>query len=291
VTLHNAIKDAVRQAGLPDVRRQENLSGGCIYNVMRLTLEDGRHVVVKSTDATDRGVFDEEACSLQRLAQTNTVLTPAPFGVFVSNNHAVLIMESIETGRASADAWWRFGEDLSALHACDVGQRYGFEMDNHLGGTFQPNTWCDDWVTFNADYRIGHQRRLATDRGLLNAREAKRIDQVIDRLADMLPRHPKPALLHGDLWSGNALPAADDRVAVIDPASYIGDGWADIAMMKLFGGFPRGCFEAYERNATDVDLVDDRIAIYQLYHVLNHLNLFGRGYASQAMAIAQRFGA
>jgi len=108
----------------------------------------------------------------------------------------------------------------------------------------------------------------------------------------MIPDRPKPAWLHGDLWSGNALPTTDadgsSRIAVIDPAAYIGDGWADIAMMRLFGGFPAACFHAYEQCVDDDDRIEKRIAVYQLYHVLNHLNLFGRGYAGQALAIADR---
>ena len=292
MSLDAAIQHALREAGLPDtVRDRRNLSGGCIHTVMQVTLDEGRDIVAKATRETQRGLFDEEACSLQWLAKTDTVLTPAPFGVYIHDGHAVLLMEAVQPGRSDDSAWKRFGEELAALHHVDVGRQYGFEIDNHLGGTFQPNTWCDDWVTFNAEHRLGHQRRLATDAGRLDKSEAKRIDHVIDRLDERLPRHPKPALLHGDLWAGNALEAEYNRIAIIDPACSIGDGWADIAMMQLFGGFPPACLDAYADAVDDHDGIDDRIAVYQLYHILNHLNLFGRGYAGQAMRLADRLGA
>ena len=128
---------------------------------------------------------------------------------------------------------------------------------------------------------------------MLRTNETARIQVVIDTLEDHIPLYPKPSLLHGDLWSGNAIPTGvgdDERIAVIDPACYIGDGWADIAMMKLFGGFPDPCIEAYSASVSDHAQLDSRIAVYQLYHILNHVNLFGRSYVRQAMAIAGSLG-
>ncbi|MHC4102897.1 MAG: fructosamine kinase family protein, partial [Planctomycetota bacterium] len=183
------------------------------------------------------------------------------------------------------------------LHGADPGDvtGYGFNGDNHLGTTPQPNRWHDDWIRFNADCRLGHQLTLAARNNLLSGSEARRVERVIDRLETLIPRRPKPALLHGDLWSGNALGAVEEsgeqRIAVIDPACSYGDGWADIAMMRLFGGFPSRCLEAYAAETDDREGVEPRITVYQLYHVLNHVNLFGRGYAGQAMTLAASLGA
>jgi protein-ribulosamine 3-kinase len=292
------IDRALREAGIDGpVTAARDLSGGCIHQVLELTVADGRRLVAKLNDAARVGLFQEEAAGLAALGRTRTVLVPDPLAVVAEGAASVLLMSAITPGRAGADAWRRFGRELAALHAADAPREpaYGFETDNHLGTTPQPNGWDDDWVRFNAERRLGHQLKLAAGRGLLRAGEARRVDRVIARLDAIIPRRPKPALLHGDLWSGNALPAVDsrgdDRVAVIDPACSFGDGWADIAMMKLFGGFPPACFDAYAAEAEDRDGVEARIAVYQLYHVLNHVNLFGRGYAGQAMALAGILGA
>jgi fructosamine-3-kinase len=275
-----------------EIVESRDLCGGCIHRVMHLALADGRAIVAKVSREAHRVVFEEEAAGLRALAATDTVLVPEPLAVAAHDGEAVLLMTAIEPASADDASWRRFGEELAALHAVDAGTRFGFEMNNHLGITPQPNEWRDDWVEFNAELRLGYQLRLARDARLLSRDEASRIERVIADLERLIPRRPKPALLHGDLWSGNALPAKDDRgptrIAVIDPAVYIGDGWADIAMMRLFGGFPAACFAAYEASVTDRENVESRIAVYQLYHVLNHINLFGRGYVGQAMGLAAR---
>ncbi len=276
------------------IKRAEELSGGCIHRVQRLTLADDAQVVVKLTGASQRGLFEEEAASLRALAETRTVRVPEVFAVDSDERYAAIVMESLERARATDDAWARFGESLAAMHRAPAGSRYGFGMDNHLGTTPQPNDWCDDWITFNRQHRIGHQLRRAREGGGLSNAEAKRVERLIDRLDDFLPRTPKPAILHGDLWSGNALPfkssEGQSEIAVIDPATSMGDGWADIAMMKLFGGFSQLVYERYAAKITDHDRVDQRLAVYQLYHVLNHVNLFGRGYTGQAMVLLDSLG-
>ncbi len=291
-----AIEHSLHKAALEQtIVSIRDLSGGCIHRVQEICLRDGATVVAKTNSAAHLHMFQEEADGLRALAQTNTLLVPRPLAVVERAGVAVLLMTAIKHAAVPPRAWTRFGEELARLHQTDAGHRYGFQTDNHLGTTPQPNTWCDDWVRFNAEHRLGHQLDLAAKRGRLDTSEAARIQAVIDALEDHIPRQPKPALLHGDLWSGNALPACDgddatERIGVIDPACCIGDGWADIAMMKLFGGFPDCCFQAYEANVSDRAQLDSRLAVYQLYHVLNHVNLFGRSYAGQAMAIAGSLG-
>jgi fructosamine-3-kinase len=293
-----AIDRALREAGIDGpVTATRDLSGGCIHRVRELTLAGGGRLVAKVNDAGRIGLFREEAVGLEALGGTRTVLVPRPLAVSAGDSAAVLLITAITHQRVGSQAWDRFGRELAALHGADPAGApgYGFERDNHLGTTPQPNRWHDDWVRFNADCRLGPQLTLAARRELLRGPEASRVERVIDRLETLIPRRPKPALLHGDLWSGNALPAVDDageeRIAVIDPACSYGDGWADIAMMKLFGGFPSRCFDAYAAEADDREGLESRIAVYQLYHVLNHVNLFGRGYAPQAMALVALLGA
>jgi fructosamine-3-kinase len=290
-----AIDAALAEAGVEaTVVTRRPLSGGCIHDVQRLELSDGRVLVAKIAGRADRAMLEEERAGLETLAATATVHVPTPLAVAGDAAGVVLLMTEMPAGHATDEAWTAFGRELAALHAVDVGPRYGFKTDNHLGRTPQPNGWCDEWVTFNREHRLGHQVSLAESRGLFRGDEASRLRHVVDRLDEVLPATPRRSLLHGDLWSGNALASVDadgcNRIAVIDPAPSIGDGWADIAMMQLFGGFPASVYAEYGRAVDDHDGVERRIAAYQLYHVLNHLNLFGRGYATQAMSLAGRLG-
>lgn len=286
-----AIAEALRAANLSNtIRSRRNLSGGCIFNVEVLALDDGRVVVVKSGGGEAETIFREESAGLKALAATNAVLVPETLGEACVDGHAMLLLSYIAPGNADRSSWQSFGCDLARLHSCNVGDRYGFDHDNHIGATPQPNGWMDDWVEFNRAHRIGYQTRLAAGRGLLSKSQTNRLDGLCDQLEKYIPHRPKPAQLHGDLWSGNALPAENGRVAVIDPAVYVGDGWADIAMMQLFGGFPAECINAYRELNDDQENLAERIAVYQLYHVLNHVNLFGGGYVSHAMGLLDRLG-
>ena len=286
-----AIRYALTLAQLPsEIVSTRSLTGGCIHHVFELTLAGGQRIVAKANHERNLSLVQEEAAGLRALAATDAVLTPEPLAVCAHGGAAALLMTAIvpATTSLSEKEWRRFGEELAALHQADAGHRYGFETDNHIGSTVQPNGWHADWVDFNTLNRLGFQLNLAMENELLQADEAEAVQRVIDRLDHFIPRHPKPALLHGDLWSGNALPAHDGRIALIDPACSIGDGWADIAKMQLFGGFPQACFEAYAAAVNDSAQLHSRVAVYQLYHLLNHINIFGRGYANQALDIVNR---
>lgn len=248
------------------------LSGGCVSEVCSVRTESGREVVAKFGNAS---VLQEEAYGLQALAETATVRVPEVFGVHPNGRSGVLLMEKLMTG-GRAD-WAVFGETLAALHASEAGDRYGFDHDNHLGPTPQPNGWMDDWRAFNRERRHGPLVSTLSERGALTGGNLARVQNALDAFEDVLPQHPKPALLHGDLWSGNALALEDGTVAVIDPAPSVGDPLADIAMMQLFGGFPELCFQAYFHVCIE-PRDERRLAAYRLYHMLNHLLIFGGGY-------------
>ena len=296
MSLPAAIEYALCEVGIAGrVATMSPLTGGCIHRVDEITLDDGTTLVVKSNTADHLGLFREEAASLRVLERTGTVLVPVPLAVVGRGGVAVLLMRAIRSGRGTPEAWQRLGRDLAALHLDNPDPPpagYGFSVDNHLGTTLQPNAWCNDWVRFNAENRLGHQLELARRRDRLQSSEAAGVQRVIAKLGMLIPAAPKPALIHGDLWSGNAITAVDgrgaERIALIDPACSIGDGWADIAMMRLFGGFPPDCFTAYASMIDDHDRLESRIAVYQLYHVLNHVNLFGHGYVEKAMGLVNR---
>ncbi|MCH2161863.1 MAG: fructosamine kinase family protein [Phycisphaerales bacterium] len=265
-----------------EVRRVQSLGGGCIADVRLVEFDSGLKVVAKLSGQADR--LEEEADGLSRLSGTGTVRVPEVLGL----TDDVLALEYLPSCSTGPEAWRNFGERLADLHLADAGDRFGLERDNHLGETFQRNTFHDDWIEFNRVCRIGPLRDVLAQRGDAEVGEITAIDRVMDALPDLIPARPRPSLLHGDLWSGNAMCTTGGEIAVIDPAVSVGDGLADLAMMQLFGGFPESCFEAYRRRAEAIvgtEGFDSRMAVYRLYHVLNHWVLFGRGYSGQALSI------
>jgi fructosamine-3-kinase len=196
-----------------------------------------------------------------------------------------LILEWLELERVRTRDSASLGRALAALHE-HLGPRFGWHRDNWLGKTRQTNAWCDDWLTFLAEQRIGSQLRLAHDNGFTQlAREGA---LLLQRLQSLLADHaPAPSLLHGDLWSGNAA-ISQGQPVVFDPACYYGDRESDLAMTRLFGGFDDAFYAAYEEAAPLPAGHQPRCLIYQLYHLLNHLNLFGGGYLSQCRAVIAR---
>lgn len=262
--------------------------------VIDLALDDNSQLIAKITarDSGDR--LHAEADALCALREPGILLVPRVHILRETDTHTVLLMDKLDPApRVDDDTWARFGRELAAHHQATPPTPFGWLRNNFLGPTPQPNTQSDDWVYFNATSRIGYQVERAKIHGHLTARESEPLQRVIDRLPNLIPRSPAPALIHGDLWSGNAIATLDPttntpRIAVIDPAVSIADAWADIAMMQLFAGFPKPCLDAYRQANTDHDQLESRIAVYQLYHMLNHLNIFGTSYKNAALAIAQR---
>jgi len=279
------------------------LSGGCIHSVWRVAFDrsalDAESVVMKMADGDAARFMEIEAHGLRRLGETGTVRVPEVHGVVSDDAGAVLVMEHLERrgGRASGVEWSTFGTALAAMHAfggADPGtaRRYGDEFDGVLGTTPQENGWCDDWVEFVHTRRLGPMLAALRQRDLLHDAEVLEVSRVIDALDRLLIADPHPARLHGDLWSGNAL-AVEDGIAIIDPAHFVGDPLAELGIMALFGGFPDSAMAAYHQAAGSgvlgsMERAETRIGVFRLHHLLNHVLIFGRGYADQAMSEARR---
>jgi fructosamine-3-kinase len=224
-----------------------------------------------------------EADGLQALAATNTVRVPRVIVSGVEGDDAWLVLEWLALG-ADPPAG-ALGASLARLHAATPpagprGERFGWHRDNWLGATPQVNAWSVDWGAFFRDCRLAPQLALAAGNGFTAI--AKEGERLLAALPSLISAHePKPSLLHGDLWSGNAATLASGGGVVFDPAVYVGDREADLAMTELFGGFGSAFRRAYE----DVLPLDHgyarRFELYNLYHLLNHLNLFGAAYAAR----------
>ncbi len=288
MSLWQAVADAIGAAtgspfhpGPPRAR-----GGGCINGAH--VLDDGRRrFFVKTHEAGRLAMFEAEAAGLSELARPGVLRVPRPVCTGTAAGHAFLVLEYLELGAGGRDAARRLGEGLAALHH-ETRPRFGWERDNTIGATPQPNAWMEDWLGFLRERRLGHQLALASRNGA-PGRLAEKGGRLLERLPDFFHGYrPVPSLLHGDLWGGNW--AADESGApvVFDPAVYYGDREADIAMTELFGGFPADFYAAY-RAAWPLDAgYPVRRLLYNLYHVLNHFNLFGGGYLGQADRMLDR---
>ncbi|CAI09876.1 predicted fructosamine kinase [Aromatoleum aromaticum EbN1] len=256
-------------------------SSGSISRALEIRAGEQRYFL-KLNDAAALPMFEAEVDGLAALAACNAFRVPRVLASGATADEAFLLLEWLQLRPlASAEDGQRFAEALAKLHH-DTGERFGWARDNFIGANPQTNVQHDGWARFFVRCRLTPQLQLARSRGHGGAlgREA---DQLLERVpALFLDYRPRPSLLHGDLWSGNAAIDADGTPVIFDPAVYRGDREADLAMSELFGGFPTAFYAAY-RTAWPLDEgYEQRKALYNLYHVLNHLNLFGRSYLGQA---------
>jgi fructosamine-3-kinase len=254
------------------------VGGGDINQAYCLRLA-GRRFFVKLNRAERLSMFEAERAGLEALAATRTIRVPRVFATGCLAGSAYIVMEHIRlAGRPDAA---RLAIDLAALHG-HCHRQFGFECDNTIGSTPQPNRFGDDWIEFWREQRLGFQLRLAADNGFDH-----RLVDAGYRLAENLEPlfgdyRPRASLLHGDLWSGNQGADADGNPVIYDPACYYGDHEADLAMMELFGSPGAEFFAVYGKYFPVDDGYARRRELYNLYHVLNHANLFGAGYAGRA---------
>ena len=241
------------------------------------------------------GMFLAEAQGLRALAETRSVRVPQVFAADQEDDGpGWILMEWIETGQWGEMNWEGLGESLAQMHAWRPAEvekwKYGFFGGNYLGTAPQRNTWDADWVRFFAEQRLGFQRDWAAQNGCLPPERARCLDWLITHLGDFLGGVPRqPALLHGDLWGGNVLSARAGTAVLIDPAVYYGDREAEIAFTKLFGGFSARFYQAYQSTQPLDPGFHERVDLYNLYHLLNHLNLFGEGYGGAVDAVLHRY--
>jgi fructosamine-3-kinase len=242
---------------------------------------------VKRLPLAERWRLVAEADGLARIARTGAIRVPQVLGEGADQTGAWLELEWFELRPADAASDARMGEALARLHAATA-DSFGLERDNAIGATPQPNAASQDWIAFWRERRVAFQFGLAARNGY-----AGRLQERGRRLLELLPalfgdHRPVPSLLHGDLWGGNRAMLADGTPVVFDPAVYHGDREADLAMSRLFGGFGPRFYAAYEHAWPLPPGADVRRDLYNLYHVLNHLNLFGGGYRARAEAMIDR---
>jgi fructosamine-3-kinase len=229
-------------------------------------------------------MFAAEAAGLQELAATQTVRVPKVITCDKTESHAYLILEYIELKSKSPQAERLFAQQLANLHQ-QKQSYYGWTQDNTIGSTPQYNGHYQNWVEFWQQQRLGMQLKMAADKGYLGILQHSG-EKLQVKLGDLFTDYtPQPALLHGDLWGGNMAADSQNQPVMFDPACYYGDREADIAMTELFGGFGRDFYAVYQEHYPLDSGYQVRKILYNLYHILNHLNLFGRSYLHRAEAM------
>lgn len=279
------VSAALRELGDTSViRSAQSLGGGCINNAMRLDSARSTYLLKWNSDPLP-GMFTAEAEGLNLLAETGTVRIPVVYAVRETNHaHPAFILLEWLQGNGAANQE-KLGQQLAELHRQSTSPHnppaYGLDGNNYLGSSIQHNAWETDWPTFFAEFRLHPQMEMAQRSGRLPSPRRKKLERVIANLPRQLGSHPtRPSLIHGDLWGGNVIPGPDG-LALIDPAVSYSDREAEIAYTELFGGFSGRFYAAYQSVWPLDPGYTERRDLYNLYHLLNHLNLFGESYGYQ----------
>jgi fructosamine-3-kinase len=260
------------------IEQRQRVGGSCINQGYVLRGQDQSYFI-KLNQADQLPMFEAEAIALQQMAATQTIRVPKPICWGAWERSSYLVLDWLRFGPGSSSGWRSLGHQLAHLHAHRPSQRFGWERNNTIGSTPQINTWSESWAEFFAEQRIGYQLKLAQNRG----GPFPEVSRVTEKVRAILAtRHPQAALVHGDLWSGNAAILENGEPVIFDPAPYYGDREVDLAMTELFGGFPPAFYQGYAEVSPLAEGYQQRKSLYNLYHILNHFNLFGGSYASQA---------
>lgn len=284
------------------IERGFPVQGGDINKSYGIQLSNRNLLFMKSNEKSKVDFFVKEAHNLKAIAKTNTIATPKILGFGTEDGEEVgysfLLLDFVELGNLDADFWENFAETLGNMHKSTTeafiskedlaeGKIFGFYEDNYIGKTKQINSPKITWVDFFRENRLAPQFKMAEK--YFSTEDFKLIDKLLDNLADFLIEPRSPSLLHGDLWAGNVMCDTKPQAMLIDPACYVGHPEADIAMTELFGGFSDRFYAAYKNTGLLQPQYEERRDLYNLYHLLNHLNMFGESYLPAVKSILEKY--
>ena len=285
MNLPDKIKKEIEERLDSTINDAKDLSGGCISNAYKIIMESGKKFLLKVNNDAPADMFATEAHGLNELQKANAVKVPG--AKIFSENY--IVTEFIETGRKPGSFFRDFGQQFARLHRYK-GSEFGFYEDNYIGSNPQKNLTDGNenknWTEFYFNKRLLFQLMLCEKNGYATKELKKNFGQLEDKITEILTgSEEEPTLLHGDLWSGNYMVDDEGNPCIIDPAVYYGHREADLGMTKLFGGYPEEFYKSYNESFPLKEGWEYRENIYKLYHVLNHLNLFGRGYYAHALSL------
>ncbi|MBW4440447.1 MAG: fructosamine kinase family protein [Plectolyngbya sp. WJT66-NPBG17] len=261
-----------------DESDHRSVSGGCINQGYRIS--DGNLTFFVKLNRSDQlEMFEAEALGLRHMIEAQAIRVPKPICTGVAGSSAYIVLEWLNLDRGNSQSWAEMGRNLARMHQYQKSTAFGWERNNTIGSTPQINSWTSNWIEFFTQHRIGYQLELGASNGGRFRNGARLLERIPELLVD---HNPKPSIVHGDLWSGNAAVMQSGEPVIFDPATYWGDREVDLAMTELFGGFPADFYRGYDEIYPIDAGYKQRKPLYNLYHILNHFNLFGGGYESQA---------
>lgn len=265
----------------------DSISGGCINQAWKATDSSGKHWFIKENTVDLLAMFEAEYSGLEEIHQHQVIKVPKPICVGNTDSFSYLVLEYIPLHSGINQSMT--GKQLSAMHQITAdNNQFGWSRNNTIGATPQHNQQNDNWVNFWKQQRLLPQLSLAQKKGYTNSAYDAGL-KLADNLEVFFQQyHPSPSLLHGDLWGGNCATDSANNPVIFDPALYYGDRETDIAMTELFGGFNPTFYNAYNNEYPLDSGYKTRKTLYNLYHILNHYNLFGGGYASQAESMTKQ---
>lgn len=286
--LINAIEEAIAQKiGDCKVVGTTPISGGCINDAKRLQTTAGDFFIKANSAVRFPRMFEAEAKGLSLLRSANEIYVPEVITYGEYGGQQFLITEFVEAERSVSNFWEDFGISLARLHR-HSNTHFGLDHDNYIGSLNQSNTQADTWADFFVESRLQPQIEMARDKSLIDNKLISHFEGLYQKLPNIFPQEP-PALLHGDLWSGNFMVSTEGKACIIDPAVYYGHREMDIAMTRLFGGFGLKLYSTYNEEYPMEKAWETRMDICNLYPLLVHVNLFGSSYVSQVESIIKRF--
>jgi len=271
------------------ITSSSGVGGGCINETAKLATNKGVFFLKWNDAKHYPKMFEAEANGLRLLGKSDVIKIPEVLLTGESDGISYIILEYIESGQRKVDFWEGFGRSLAALHQTTADE-FGLDHDNYMGSLRQSNRMHSDWISFFVQERLEPQVNMALKSDKLGCSQVEEFEHIYIRLRDFFPKEP-PALLHGDLWSGNFMVSNNGKACLIDPAVYYGHREIDLSMTHLFGGFDSVFYKAYQEVFPLEDGFAERIEIYNLYPLMVHLNLFGGSYLGSVEAILRRFSA
>jgi protein-ribulosamine 3-kinase len=277
--IHEAITAAVETILSEKIMRAEPVPGGDINQVYRLKTNSGQYLIKINSASRFPDMFIKEADGLAIIANTGAVNVPQAIALGEAAGYSFLLMDWVEAGQSGNAGMAKLGEGLANLHRNTL-VLFGFGEDNYIGSLHQSNRIHGEWSDFYIEERLDPLLKMAVDSGMLEPADTRQFERLYAKLPELFEPE-SPALLHGDLWSGNFIIDKNNRPYLIDPAVYYGHREMDIAMTMLFGGFRAAFYDAYQYHYPLAKGFEQRLKLWSLYPLLVHVNLFGGGYVQQ----------